>query len=222
MKKITFIAVTAGLLTTSTANAFDDIYTVGIMAGTTGAGLEASWRFHQNFSVTANYAGGLSYDSEYDTDEVDYDGDIDLQAGAVKFDYFPFGGRFYLTAGAALPDMTASVTGTPNVGGTYDFNGNTYTAANVGSVTGELTIADSVQPYLGLGWRSSNKTGFGFFSELGVFSTDIQVDLSTSTGLENNWPALQSDIRAEEERLEEDADALSVYPVATFGVSYTF
>ena len=222
MKKIALTALSASLLSVGTAHAFEDTYTVGVMAGTTGVGVETSWRFHKNLSVSANYAGGLSYDGDYESDDANYEGDIDLQAGAVKFDYYPFGGRFYLTAGAALPDMTANVTGTPKAGASYEFNGTTYTSASVGSVNGTMTIADSVQPYFGLGWRSSHEAGFGVFSEIGVFSTDIDVDLSTTAGLENNSASFRNDLRKEEQRLEDDADALSVYPVATLGVSYTF
>ena len=65
------------------------------MAGTTGVGVEGSWRFHNRFSITANYAGGLDYSGDYDTDDIDYSGDISLQAGMLKVDYYPFAGRFF-------------------------------------------------------------------------------------------------------------------------------
>lgn len=220
-KSIAFMAL-GGLLAAGSAQAFESTLTIGAMAGTTGIGPEASWRFHERFSVSANYTDGLDYSGDYETDDVNYSGDIGLQAGMLKFDYFPFAGRFYLTAGAALPDMTADVNGTSNLsGGEFEFNGNLYNQEDIGSLNGSLVIADSVQPYVGIGWRSSHRSGFGVFSELGVMTTDVDVSLSTANGLEQSNAQLASDLREEERKLQEDADELPVFPVVTLGVSYT-
>ncbi|MDW7748282.1 hypothetical protein [Halomonas sp.] len=204
----------------------DSRVSIGAGAGTTGLGLDAAWRLHDNFSVIAGYHGGLEWDGDHDTDEATYTGDIDLQAGSLKVAYHPFGGRFYLTAGAMLPDMEANVVGTAKDGQEYEYNGNTYDASDVGSLNGTLTIADGVQPYVGLGWRSSHERGLGFFSEVGVMSTDVEVSLSSSENFENNGTTegdkFNADLRKEEQRLEDEADELSVYPVAMFGISYTF
>ncbi|GGX92625.1 hypothetical protein GCM10007160_20150 [Litchfieldella qijiaojingensis] len=220
MKKWLTVGMMTALLGTgmSSAHAFESNVTVGALAGTTGVGAEASWRFHERVSLTANYAGGLSWDGDYESDDVTYEGDLDISAGALKLDFYPFAGRFYLTAGAMFPDMEANVIGRPTNGGTYELNGQTY---NLDSVHGKLTIADGVQPYVGLGWRSSHRNGFGFFSELGVMATNIDVSLSAS-GSGTNDPDFQENLRAEERELEQDADKLSVYPVAVLGISYTF
>lgn len=220
--KLSLLAVAVALTTaTATAHASDS-YTVGIMAGTTGVGVEGSWRFHDRFSVTANYAGGLDYSGDFDTDDADYTGDLSLQAGMLKVDYYPFAGRFFLTAGAVLPDMTASVTGRARTTQGFELNGTLYDTDDVGTLNGEVVIADSIQPYLGLGWRSSNSAGFGLFSEIGVFTTDVDVQLSSSAGLENRDPAFRADLREEESQLRDDADSFAFYPVATLGVTYTF
>nr|WP_240457684.1 hypothetical protein [Halomonas socia] len=210
----------------SSAQAFEDRYSVGVLAGTTGVGAEVSWRFHERMGVTAQYAGGLSWSGDFDTDDVDYDGDLDISAGAIKFDYYPFAGRFYLTAGAMLPDMEASVSGRSKRNDTFEFDGATYAASDIGSVHGKLTIADGVQPYAGLGWRSSHQQGFGVFSELGVMATSIDVSLSTSENFEGQdgveSDQFRRDLRREEQRLKDEADKLPFYPVAVVGVSYTF
>ncbi|EPC03558.1 hypothetical protein L861_18660 [Litchfieldella anticariensis FP35 = DSM 16096] len=216
--------LTVGLMTAlmgmgaSSAHAFDSNVTVGALAGTTGFGAEASWRFHERASLTANYTAGLVWDGDYDSDNVTYEGDLDISASALKLDFYPFAGRFYLTAGAMFPEMEAHVTGSSTNGGTYELNGQTY---SLDSVRGKLTIADGVQPYVGLGWRSSHRSGFGFFSELGVMATDVDVSLSAS-GSGTSDSNFQENLRAEERELEEDADKLSVYPVAVLGISYTF
>ena len=224
MKKMMTAAATALLLTVGagSAQALDDRVSVGVLAGTTGVGAEVSWRFHERMGVTAQYAGGLSWNGDFDTDDVDYDGDLDISAGAIKFDYYPFGGRFYLTAGAMLPDMEANVSGRSKRNDTFEFDGVTYAASDIGSVHGKLTIADGVQPYAGLGWRSSHRQGFGLFSELGVMATSIDVSLSTSEDYEAQSDQFRRDLRREEQRLKDEADKLPFYPVAVVGISYTF
>lgn len=225
MKKLIWGTATAVALTAAagTAHAFEDTVTLGVMASTTGAGLEASWRFDERFSVTANYAGGIEYSDDYEEDGTTYDGDLEISAGAIKFDYFPFKGKFYLTAGAALPDMTANAVGTPEFNNEFEFNGQTYDLGEVSSVRGDFTIADSVQPYLGLGWRSSHTRGFGFFSEFGLFSVDPEVSLSAENTLSGEaLEELNRNLVAEERDLQDDLDDLPFYPVATLGVRYTF
>ncbi|MFY0989097.1 hypothetical protein [Halomonas sp. C05BenzN] len=221
MKRVMAVGLSAILLSaTADARAFDDRVTLGAIAGTTGLGADISWRFHDRFGVSAQYAGGLDWDGDHDTDDVTYDGDLSLSAGALKLDFYPFAGRFYLTAGAMLPDMEANVTGRPKDGGTYTFNGREYDAEEVGALHGKLTIADGVRPYAGLGWRSSHRSGFGFFSEFGVMATSIDVSLRASNEGVNS--TFQEDLRREEQRLKDEADELPFYPVAMVGISYTF
>jgi hypothetical protein len=221
-------AVTALLLAfgTAQAQAFDSKVTVGAIAGTTGVGADVSWRFHERLGVSARYTGGLDWDGDFDTDGVDYSGDVSLSAGKLGLDYYPFAGRFYLTAGIMLPDMEANVVGRARDSQTFEFNGNTYSTDELGNVQGTLTIADGVQPYAGLGWRSSHRSGFGIFSELGVMATNIDVSLSSSRRFEDGdsdrAAQLRQDIRREEQRLKDEADKLPFYPVAVLGISYTF
>jgi hypothetical protein len=204
------------------ADAFEKRVSIGAVAGTTGVGGDVSWRFHQNLALTGRYTDGLDFDTDFDDDGVDYDAEFGMKASSLKVDYFPFGGRFFLSAGAMMPDIEANVTGTPEDGMTFDLNGVDYSAAQIGSVVGTASVADSVQPYVGVGWRSSHEPGFGFFSEFGVVATNVDVSLSTTNGFENIDPSLQNDIRAEEASLKDDIDKLPVFPVAVIGISYTF
>ncbi len=208
--------------TMSQAQAFEDRVTVSALAGTTGAGADISWRLHQRFGITAQYAGGLEWDGDYETDEVNYEGDLDISAAALKVDFHPFGGRFYVTAGAMLPDMEANVRGSAKDNQAFEFDGNTYTTAELGTVHGQLTVADGVQPYAGLGWRSSHTQGLSVFSELGVMAVDVAVDLRTSNDYESRNDEFREDLRREEQTLKDDADELPFYPVAVLGISYTF
>lgn len=219
------LAVALAALGVGQAQAYDGRVTVGAVIGTTGVGADVAWRFSERLGVSARYTGGLDWSTDYDTDDVHYDGDISLSAGKLTLDYYPFTGGFYLSAGIMLPDMDADVVGRPR-NATYEFNDALYDVSDIGTLQGTLTLADGVQPYAGFGWRRSHRSGFGFFSEVGVMATDVDVSLSTSQGFENGdnplSAQLRRDIRQEERRLRDEADKWPVYPVAVMGVSYTF
>ncbi len=224
MKRLTHAAVAALLLTlgTAQAQAFDNKVTIGAVAGTTGVGADVAWRFHDRLGVSARYTGGLDWNGDFDSDDIAYTGDVSLAAGKLGLDFYPFAGRFFLTAGIMLPDMEANVVGRARDSQTFEFNGNIYNTDDLGNLQGKLTIADGVQPYAGLGWRSSHRSGFGFFSEVGVMATSIDVSLSSSKNYEAQSSQLREDIRKEEQRLKDEADKLPFYPVAVIGISYTF
>lgn len=223
-QSVTVIVAALALAATThvQADAFDDRLSAGAIAGTTGFGADLSWRFHENFALTGRYTDGLDFDTDYNDDGVDYEAEFGMQASSLKMDYFPFGGRFFLSAGAMMPDIEGGVTGNPESNASFDFNGTTYQSSEIGSVTGTATLADGVQPYIGLGWRSSHEEGFGFFSEFGVIPVDSSVSLSTTNGFENVNQQLQNDIRAEEAELESEIDDLPFVPVAVIGITYTF
>ncbi|WP_227367451.1 hypothetical protein [Halomonas sp. M20] len=195
-------------------------WSVGAEVGTTGYGGSVSYRFHDNMALTAGYTG-FTYDGlEHETDDVDYEGDFDMDVYGLTFDYFPFGGRFFLSAGAVKPDIAALVVGRPKDGQSYEYNGTTYTSDEVGTLRGDVTLGDSIQPYLGLGWRGSHKNGLGVFAKLGAFLTDAEVNLE-ATGAASD-PQLRQDIQQEEDDLQDDVDEFGVYPVAVLGLEYTF
>ena len=219
MQIIRYAVLAAALAFPTTAIAIDN-WSVGAGVGTTGYGGSLSYRFHDNLAVTAGYSG-FSYDGmDYETDDAEYEGEFDVDVYGLTLDYFPFAGRFFLSAGAVRPDIAMSVVGRPKEGQSYEFNGETYTSDEVGTLEGDVVLGDSIQPYLGLGWRGSHKPGFGVFGQVGVFLTDAEVNLS-ATGAAAD-PRLQNDLQREEDDLQDDVDQLSVYPVAVVGIEYTF
>ena len=223
MKKWMATGLSAALLTVALdAQAFDRHVTVSGIAGTTGVGADVAWRFHERLGVSAQYAGGLDWDGDYETDDLFYDGDVSLSAGALKLDFHPFAGRFFLSAGAMLPDMTANVRGRANGNETIEVGGETFNSDDLGEILGDLTVADGVRPYAGLGWRSSHRSGLGFYSEFGVMATNVDVSLSSSENFEGRNTDFREALRREEQDLKDDAETLSVYPVALIGISYTF
>ncbi|UYG05189.1 hypothetical protein OCT51_07425 [Halomonas sp. LR3S48] len=212
----TGVIATLCLLGTTQVYAQDNRMTLGAVAGTTGVGADIAWRFSERLGVSARYTGGVDWNTDYSTDDVNYDGDVNLAAGKLTLDYYPTTGGFFLSAGLMLPDIEADVVGRPR----------NFDVEEFGTLHGKATLVDGVQPYAGLGWRQSHRSGFGVFAEVGVVPTDPDVSLRTSEGFENGdnplSAQLRQEIRQEERRLEAEAEKWPVYPVAVVGVSYTF
>lgn len=219
------LAVALVTLGAGQAQAYDSRVTVGAVAGSTGIGADVAWRFQERLGISARYTGGLKWSTDYSTDDVNYDGDVNLAASKLTLDYYPFSDGFFLSAGLMLPDIEADVEGRPR-NAAYQFNGQEYPADALGTLHGKMTLADGIQPYAGVGWRKSHRSGFGVFAEVGVIPTDPDVSLRTSEGFENGdnplSAQLREELRQEEQRLENDAEKWPVYPVAVIGVSYTF
>ncbi|RKR03318.1 hypothetical protein C7446_1839 [Kushneria sinocarnis] len=214
------------LLSTGVSAQAADHWSVGAQAGTTGFGGSVSWRFSDHFALTAGYSG-FNYDNlDYSNDDVDYDGEIDSDIYSLKLDYFPWAGGFFLSAGAVRPDVQLKATGTyDGAPDSVRFGGNTYSTEDLGRLEGRAELSDSVEPYLGLGWRNSSRSGLGFFAEAGAFWIDPDVSL-TPRGSATSDPAVQAELRREADRQEDDIrDDLNkyhIYPVAVIGIEYTF
>jgi hypothetical protein len=141
-------------------------------AGTLGLGASAWFTFNDSFTVSAGY-NGLGYDHDLTTSDVDYAGKLKLSNIPVMLNWHPFKGTFRLAAGLVVGKNNVEVTGRPKGGATYQINGVTYTAAQVGSLTGIAKFADGTMPYVGLGWaKTPKKKGFAVLADFGVLFTN--------------------------------------------------
>lgn len=202
-------------------DSFDHRVTLGATASIFGIGPSLSWRFHENLGVTARYTDGFTLPAKYNSENMDYDGDPDLSSSSLTLDYFPTGKSFYLTAGVMQAKADADIAA-ERLSGLYNVNGTIYSARDVGDIRGELKFFDNVQPYVGVGARHSYRSGFAFFSELGIVPTNVNVSLSSSSQREQLDGAFASDLRDEEESLRDNVDRLPVMPMAFIGVGYTW
>lgn len=215
------IAVPAALFATAATasdtgvSAFDQI-SVGAGVSTLGYGMDVNARLSKRFSATLGYST-FKFDGDEQTDEVNYEGQLKSSNTSLKLNWHPFAGGFHVAVGAVVGDINAAVTGTPRAGGSYQFNGVTYTAQDVGSLSGRVEIKDSFAPYAGIGYRSRGK--IGFYADLGVISAKTSVHLA-ATGLAGD-ERFASDLEAERRELEDSVD-LSLYPVIGAGLIYRF
>jgi hypothetical protein len=200
---------------------------VYVNGGTTGFGLGLAG------SMSENVTGRLSFDTWKKTitqnnSDGDYKGDLKLQNVSLLGDWYPFSGAFRTTLGLVANGTKATLSATPSGSGTYTFNGNSYTASDLGSYSGELKFS-SMAPYLGIGWGNpvaKDKT-WGFVTDIGVlFQGSPKVTSTATCGAAilgtPTCTQLQSDVAAGTTKLETDMKNYKFWPVISIGVSYHF
>lgn len=196
---------------------------VGPSIGTTGLGGDISLRFNDHWGMNLGHQS-FSHDTTYEDTDLTYDADLELETSSLTAEFYPMGNRFFIAAGVVKPDNYLSVNAVPT-GGQYTFEGNTYDSSDVESISGNAGLGDSVSPYLGIGFKSNNEKGLGFFSEIGVYQLDPSANLNATYSATAD-PAvraqLDQDLQKEENELEDSIDKFGLYPVAKMGIMYTF
>ena len=194
---------------------------LSLRAGTLGGSLELSKLLvsHVGLRVGGSYFS-LTKNSLKQTD-VTYAAKLKLQSFEALLDLYPGSrGSFHLTGGLITNPIKITGTGTPT-SGTFDINHHTYTADQVGTLTGEAKFSSAL-PYLGLGFGSaaSKHGGVGFVFDVGAAIGKPKVSLTASKA--GTTPGLQSDLDAQIASTQTDANKLGVYPVLSLGLMIKF
>ncbi|OIO71610.1 MAG: hypothetical protein AUJ58_00065 [Zetaproteobacteria bacterium CG1_02_55_237] len=164
-------------------------------------------------------ANGFRYNTTVTNTSVHYDAKLKLMSVGALADFYPFAGKFRVTAGAYYNGNKLTLTGVPN-GASYVINGTTYTSAQAGSVTGTMDF-NKLAPYAGIGWGDAVSSGspIGFNVDLGVLYQGKPKTTLSATGAA---AGLTADIAAEKTKLDNNVKKYKFYPVASVGVSYNF
>lgn len=202
------------------ACADEGILAVSAKASTLGLGLEGIARINSRLN---GKLGVNAFQYEYDTtkSEIEYDLDLELLSFSALLDWFPFGGQFHITGGLLANQNCLKLDAKSTA--TYEVGGATYSAADVGSLKGELDF-EEMAPYAGIGWGNPfNKEGnWSIAVDSGiVFQGSPNVELSTDGLLAGN-AAFLANLTREAENLEDDLDEFEFYPVVSVGFAYRF
>ena len=220
--KQTVLAV-AALLAAGAASA-----QVGVTAdiGTTGVGAHVvvPMTTQLNGRFGANY---LKHDFDKTSDGVDYNLKGKLQTFDILVDwYLTEGGSFHLTGGAVYNGNKFDVRGKPSGTGTFNINGNLYTASDVGILSGRIDFRKAA-PYLGIGWGNAlaQAGGWNVTTDLGVFyqgSPNVQLAVTGCTVSSTICNRLAQDVEAARQTLGDDTSSFKLYPVARVSIGYRF
>ena len=197
---------------------------VGIRAGTTGIGADVGWNLAPAVDARVGYSA-LSWGHDVSTDGVRYDGKLKLSNLSGLLDFRPLGPIFRLTGGLVFNNNRYDLNGQPQ-NGTFTISGRTYSTSDIGSLGGSVKSGRSVAPYLGVGWGNVSGAGVNFYADLGIiFQGSPRASLNATCGPSLSASAcaqLQSDIAAENARLEDKLRPFRYYPVLNVGLTIGF
>lgn len=184
---------------------------VGFQASNTVVARIGFNQFNKNYSTTS---GSLNMD-----------GKLKLSSFDALLDWHLFGGATHLTAGILSNNNKFNMTATPGASG-YMINGQTFTAAEVGTLNGDVTF-NKMAPYLGFGWNSQPKNkGLSFKSDFGIMFQGSPKATLTYTGNGGGNAAVVSQINSqvavEQANLNSKMSSYKNYPVISFAIGYAF
>ena len=182
---------------------------IGVRAGTTGVGADVAWDFAPTLSARVGYSA-LKWNYDVDTSSgIEYDGKLKLSNLNTMVDFHPLGPVFRLTGGVIFNDNK------------YDVRSKQFG----GALSGTVEAGKSAAPYLGVGWGTVAGAGVNFYIDLGImFMGTPKATLAASCGSLSpaQCAALQSQVAAEQARLQDELDNAKYYPVVNFGLTIGF
>lgn len=209
---------------------------MGIRLSTLGAGAEVG----VSLSSKLNVRGGVNifqYNRGFNLDGITYKGQLNLRSGEDHLDWYPLGHTFHLSPGLLVYNGNGA-TATANVpgGSTFTLGGTTYTSnpANPITGTGKLDFVKAAPTAMfGFGNLVPQSRHFTYNFELGVvFQGSARTKLSLAgsacdaSGLNcvnaATDPTVQSNVVAEQKKLNNKLSPFKYYPVVSFGFGYRF
>jgi hypothetical protein len=202
---------------------------IGAKAGINGVGLDLSVGLTRNLNLRL---AGTSLDIEGEEETVtvgdDIEGDIDAEldfdygSTAVFLDWHVFGGGFRVSAGMFKNNGAADFSGT--LLSTVTSDGITVNPGDISPITGEVALADSYQPYLGIGWGrgAGGDGGLSLSVDVGVALLDTSVDFEATATGGLSQADIDTALAGMERDAEEDLDDLELWPVLAIGINYAF
>ena len=214
-------AIAAGLVAAWNANA--GVAITGEI-GTTGIGAHASIPLKDNLNLRLGM-GYLEYSYHGTTRDLGYDLSLRAKTYDALLDWYPYAGSsFRVTAGVAYNGNKIDAAARPNSAGNYVINGNSYDAATVGKVTGNVDFG-MLAPYLGVGWSRKVDKGWSYSSDVGVMFQGSPNSTLQSSGCKAPGAVctqFANELAKENAVLKDEMGRFKIYPVLRIGVSYKF
>jgi hypothetical protein len=192
---------------------------VGATGGTNGLGIEVAYRFTEHFGVRAN-TGDYSYDKSVDSGDFNIDGKAKLKSIGAVVDFYPLGGSFRISLGMRSDRNRFGGVASP-MGATVDVGGDTYTASQVGVLTGDAKFKRSAATAT-IGWGGTFKTGIHFGVDLGVVAQGSPKLSASSSGTLASDPIFQASLDEQLATWQDDVKDYKLWPVIQLHLAYRF
>ena len=203
----------------SPAVAQDSQWSVGLIGGTLGIGPQVAFRPNPYLGLRAN-AAFLSVSRDEEVDDINYDGELDLNSYGAMLDWFPTGGGLRISLGGRVNNTEIDLVGRPTTSVTV--GNTTYMPQQIGTLSGTVTT-DDFAPLVTIGYGGTLAEGFTIGAELGVlWQGEPEIDDLRATGLLASTPQLQADIEREEREIEDELSDYDLWPILQLEFLYRF
>jgi|SRR5450631_1718763 len=226
-----FVSVPAVVLLATIAGPAraDDAATVGfaVTGGLSGLGVDVGGRITDYLGVRGTFSNiSISHNGQYGTSAA-WNATLKLQQTGLLLDIYPFAGGFHLSAGAVKDGNKISLFAQPNSNGTFTFNGNSYLASYIAAASSSVDWGKTV-PYAGIGFGNlTDSKGLHFTADAGVLfsgkpTATMNVNCSAAGASAGICGALQTAVAADQVKLQNDVNKVSVWPVVRLGIGWAF
>jgi hypothetical protein len=182
---------------------------VGIRAGTTGLGVDLGGDVAPTLGWRLGVSG-MNVNTHVDTSDVRYDAKAKVLTGSLLLDWSPLG-PFRISGGFMPNNNKIDLTGQPSGGGSFPAGT---------TLSGEVKPERSFAPYLGVGYGNVWTRGVNFYFDLGVmFQGSPEVSLNCASANPAQCAAVQPQLDAERQRVQDKVDKYKYYPVANIGLT---
>jgi hypothetical protein len=222
------------------SRAVGDNFGIGVKVGLLGVGAEIAARVNHHSNLRAGF-NVLGYSRSFDKDGINYDGHLSFRTIEAHYDYFPWAGSFHISGGI-LDYMGNPITANAVVPGdtAFSLGGVQYYGSTVdpAKATGRVNF-NQVSPTVTFGFGNlvrENKH-FSFPIELGVaFQGSPKSILNLTGGVCSSPssappqncrtvasdPTVQSNVLAEQTKINNSMKPFKYYPIISFGFGYKF
>ena len=192
---------------------------VALKVGTLGVGVDFEHMFNQKFGMRLN-VNGFKLNKTKTYDEIKYKAKLKLLSAGLLADYHPWGSMFRVSGGVYYNNN--KITGTARPTGTVTYGGKTYNVGEIGRIDAKIDFK-KVAPYLGIGWSSTESSGWHFTTDIGVmYVGKPRVNLKAHA----NDPTIQNDLDSrtadEEAKVYKDVKKYKWWPVISIGIERKF
>jgi hypothetical protein len=212
---------------------------IGVKGSLLGGGVEGAVRVNR----FANVRGGFNlfdYSRNFSKDSITYNGQLNFKTVEGHFDIFPFAGKFHVSPGIlAYVGNPITATAAVPANQTFTLGGVTYYSDPTAPTTGNGNIKfNQVSPMATFGWGNlvpRNHSHFSVPFELGAaFQGSPKATLNLAGNVCNPGPppvgcgpvagnaTVQSNILAEQTKLNKSMSFFKIYPIISLGFGYAF
>lgn len=216
---------------------FNPRFGVVLKASMLGVGGDVGMSLTRLANVRVGF-NGLNFSKGFSVDGVHYDGTLQFRSAEALVDLTPLGDWFHVSPGLLIYNANKiTATGTVPGGQNFDLGGVSFRSSPADPVhgTGQLTVNKTAPMVMfGFGNPIPHHHRFTIFHDFGiVFQGQPKTTLTLAgtacdpvTGLAcvnaATSPIVQTQVQAEQNKINKDASIVKFYPVASLGIGIRF